>query len=42
MASMCGGGPKYLINGFAMLEMTYKFDKQLIYVGIDVYMWEMA
>ena len=42
MASMCGGWPKYLRNGFTMLEMTYEFDKQLIYVGNHVYMWEMA
>ena len=39
---MCGGWLKYLRNGFTMLEMTYELDKQLIYVGNDVYMWEMA
>ena len=42
MASMCGGRLKYLRNGFTMLEMTSEFDKWLIYVGNDVYMWEMA
>ena len=39
---MFGGRLKYLRNGFTMLEMTYTFDKWLIYVGIGVYMWEMA
>ena len=38
---MCGKRQKY-INGFTMLEMTEDFDKRLIYVGNDVYMWEMA
>ena len=42
MASMCGVRLKYLRNGFNMLEMTEEFDKQLIYVLNDVYMWEMA
>ena len=42
MASMCGVRLKYLRNGFTMLEMTEEFDKQLIYVLNDVYMWEMA
>ena len=42
MASMCGGRLKYLRNGFSMLEMTYEFDKWLIYVGNDVYMFEIA
>ena len=42
MDSMCVRWPKYLRNGFTMLEMTYEFDKQLICVGNDVYMWEMA
>ena len=42
MASMCSERLKYLINGFTMLEMTYEFDKYLIYVRNDVYMWEMA
>ena len=42
MASMCGKRPKYLRNGFTMLEMTEEFDKRLIYVGNDASMWEMA
>ena len=42
MALMFGKRLKYLRNGFAMLEMTYEFDKRLIYVQNDVYMWEMA
>ena len=42
MASMCFERLKYLRNGFTMLEMTKDFDKWLIYVGNDVYMWEMA
>ena len=42
MASMCGVRLKYLRNGFTMLEMTEEFDKQLIYVLNDMYMWEMA
>ena len=42
MDSMCGGWLKYLRNGFSMLEMTQEFEKQDIYVGNDVYMWEMA
>ena len=41
MASMCGKRLKFHRNGFAMLELTEDFDKQLIYVGNDVYMWEM-
>ena len=32
MASMCGGLLKYLRNGFNMLEITYEFDKWLIYL----------
>ena len=42
MSSMCGGWLKYLRNGITVLEMIKEFDKWLIYVGIDVYMWEMA
>ena len=42
MASMCGERLKCHRNGFTMLETTYEFDKRLIYVGNDVYMWEMA
>ena len=32
MASMCGGLLKNLRNGFNMLEITYEFDKWLIYL----------
>ena len=42
MATMCGKRLKYLRNGFTVLEMAYKFDKGLKYVGNDVYMFEMA
>ena len=42
MTSMCGKRLKYLRNAFTMLEMTSAFDKPPIYVGNDVYMWEMA
>ena len=38
---MCDGLLKYLRNGFTMLEMNLEFDKWLIYVENDVYMWEM-
>ena len=39
---MRGKQPKYLRNHFTMLEMTEEFDKQLIYVGNDVYIVELA
>ena len=42
MASMCDVRLKNLRNGFTMLEMTDEFDKWLIFMGNDVYMWEMA
>ena len=42
MASMCGERLKYLRNGFTMLEMTKQLDKRQIYVGNDVYLWEMV
>ena len=42
MASMRGKQLKYLRNGFTMLEMTEEFDERLIYVGNDVYIWELA
>ena len=42
MASMRGKRFKYLRNHFTMLEITLKFDKRLIYVGNDVYIWELA
>ena len=42
MISMCGKRLNYLRNGFTMLEVTKEFDKRLIYVGNDVYMYEMT
>ena len=42
MASMRGKRLKYLRNHFTMLKMTLEFDKRLIYVGNDVYIWELA
>ena len=39
---MYGKRLKYLRNGFTMLEMIEDFDKRFIYVGNDVYKWEMA
>ena len=39
MASMRGKRLKYLRNHFTMLEMTKEFDKRLIYVGNDVYIY---
>ena len=32
----------YVRNGITMLEMTEQFDKRLIYLRNDEYMWEMA
>ena len=42
MASMPGERLKYLRNHFTILEMTQEFDKRLIYVLNDVYIWELA
>ena len=42
MAPMRGKRIKYLRNGFTLLEITEKIDKEHIYVLNDVYMWEMA
>ena len=42
MASMRVKRLKYLRNHFTKLEMTQEFDKRLIYVGNDVYIWELA
>ena len=42
MASMRGKRLKYDRNHFTMLEITEEFDKRLIYVGNDVYIWELA
>ena len=39
---MRGKRLKYLRNHFTMLEMTQEFDKGLIYVLNDVYIWELA
>ena len=39
---MCGRRLKYHRNGFTVLEMTEDFDKRLIYVENDVYMWKMV
>ena len=41
MDSMRGKRLQYHRNSFTMLEMTKEFDKRLIYVGNDVYMWEI-
>ena len=41
MASMRGKRLNYLRNHFTMLEMTSEFDERLIYVGNDVYIWEL-
>ena len=42
MASMRGKRLKYLRNHFTMLELTQEFDKRLIYVLNDIYIWELA
>ena len=42
MASMRSKRLKYLRNCFTMLEKTEEFDKRLICVGNDVYMWKIA
>ena len=42
MASMRGIHLKNLRNHFTMLEMTLEFDKPLIYVGNDVYIWQLV
>ena len=39
---MCGKRIKYLRNGFTMFKMISEFDKRLIFVGNDVFMWEIA
>ena len=40
--SMRGNQLKYLRHGFTMLEMTEEFDKGLINVGNDVYIWKLV
>ena len=42
MPSMFGKRIKYLRNGFTMLKMIYEFDKQLLCMGNDVCMFEIA
>ena len=42
MPWMCGNRIKYLRNGLTMLEMIEEFDKRLICMGNDVYLWEIA
>ena len=42
MASMRGKRLKYLRNQFTMLEMTYEFEKRLIYVRNDVCIWKFG
>ena len=42
MATMRGERLKYLRNHFTIFKMTQEFDKRLIYVGNDVYIWELA
>ena len=39
MVSMRGKKLKYFRNHFTMLEMTSEFEKRLIYVGNDVYIF---
>ena len=39
---MHGARLKYFRNGLSMLEMAEEFDKWLIYVGNDVYIWELG
>ena len=41
MASIRSKRLKYLRNHFTMLEMPEDFDKQLIYMGNDVYISEL-
>ena len=42
MAAMRDKLLKYLRNHFTIFEMTQEFDKRLIYVGNDIYIWEFA
>ena len=39
---MCGKRNNYLRNGFTMLKIIEEFDKRLICMGNDVWMWEVA
>ena len=42
MPCMCGKRIKYLRNGFTKLKMISEFDKRLICMGNDVFMWQIA
>ena len=42
MPQMCGKRIKYLRNDFTMLKMISEFDKRLICMGNDVFMFEIA
>ena len=42
MPLICGKWIKYLRNVFTMLKMISEFDKRLICMGNDVYMWEIS
>ena len=42
MALMHGARLKYLRSSLTMLEMAYEFEKELKYVGNDVYILELA
>ena len=39
---MCGKRNNYLRNGYTMLKIIEEFDKRLICMGNDVWMWEIA
>ena len=39
---MCGKRNNYIRNGFTMLKIIEEFDKRLICMGNDVWMWEIA
>ena len=39
---MCGKRNDYLRNGFTVLKIIEEFDKRLICMGNDVWMWEIA
>ena len=39
---MCGKRNNYLRNDFTMLKIIEEFDKRLICMGNDVWMWEIA
>ena len=39
---MCGKRNNYLRNGFTMLKIIEEFDKRLICMSNDEWMWEIA